>query len=145
MNSICYSESGRRASVCCTLSTKPANIFTAVNNFFADSPLVNQLKVIMVSSRIDMVYVEIFFEYWSIEFYGRREFRKCIQYLCSWLQLASGKIIYPLYIRSRIKHYPALSVNHMRGCSWITLLFNRNQPFEWKFSKIILKARGDCI
>ncbi|XP_013143068.1 PREDICTED: calcium-binding protein 1-like [Papilio polytes] len=41
------SESGRRASVCCTLSTKPANIFTAVNNFFADSPLVNQLKVIM--------------------------------------------------------------------------------------------------
>ncbi|CAG5047613.1 unnamed protein product [Parnassius apollo] len=38
---------GGRESACCTLSGKPTNIFSAVNNFFADSPLVNQLKGIM--------------------------------------------------------------------------------------------------
>ncbi|CAH2052428.1 unnamed protein product, partial [Iphiclides podalirius] len=40
--------SGRaHAHACCTLSGKRTNIFSAVNNFFADSPLVNQLKGIM--------------------------------------------------------------------------------------------------
>ncbi|CAF4800110.1 unnamed protein product [Pieris macdunnoughi] len=38
---------GGRPSACRETSTKSANIFSAVNNFFADSPLVNQLKGIM--------------------------------------------------------------------------------------------------
>lgn len=38
-----------RGNACGGETSNPTNIFSAVNNFFADSPLVNQLKVIMVS------------------------------------------------------------------------------------------------
>ncbi|XP_035448475.2 uncharacterized protein LOC118274847 isoform X1 [Spodoptera frugiperda] len=38
---------GGRGNACCSATNKRTNIFTAVNNFFADSPLVNQLKGIM--------------------------------------------------------------------------------------------------
>ncbi|KAI8442017.1 hypothetical protein MSG28_005667 [Choristoneura fumiferana] len=37
----------RRARDACAGATSRPNIFSAVNNFFADSPLVNQLKGIM--------------------------------------------------------------------------------------------------
>ncbi|KAI8442018.1 hypothetical protein MSG28_005668 [Choristoneura fumiferana] len=40
----------RRARDACAGATSRPNIFSAVNNFFADSPLVNQLKGIMASS-----------------------------------------------------------------------------------------------
>ncbi|CAH0402670.1 unnamed protein product [Chilo suppressalis] len=42
-----FSQLCGRESACAGETSKRANIFTAVNNFFADSPLVNQLKGIM--------------------------------------------------------------------------------------------------
>ncbi|KAJ2940217.1 hypothetical protein O0L34_g11784 [Tuta absoluta] len=41
------SSAGRRGNACAAETSKRTNIFSAVNNFFADSPLVNQLKGIM--------------------------------------------------------------------------------------------------
>lgn len=43
---------GGRGNACSEETSKRRKIFTAVNNFFADSPLVNQLKGIMVSGMV---------------------------------------------------------------------------------------------
>ncbi|CAG9559207.1 unnamed protein product [Danaus chrysippus] len=44
---MCCSYISQAANACCITSSQHRNIFSAVNNFFADSPLVNQLKGIM--------------------------------------------------------------------------------------------------